>query len=157
MKNIDLGQTIQTLANIGVIAGIVFLIFELRQNNAALESQSRMSHAEGRSEYFNRLSTDPVLMPIMVKARLGQPLDAVEEARLIAHYVAMFISWQWEWEESERGRLELPATAWQSAFAAGNTSPGNSSFALRAWEQNHQMLQPGFVAYIESEILDSGP
>jgi hypothetical protein len=50
MKNIDLGQTIQTLANIGVIAGIVFLIFELRQNNAALESQSRMSHAEGRSE-----------------------------------------------------------------------------------------------------------
>jgi len=32
MKKIDLGQTIQTLANLGVIAGIVFLAMELQQN-----------------------------------------------------------------------------------------------------------------------------
>lgn len=32
MKKIDLGQGAQILANIGVIAGIVFLAVELRQN-----------------------------------------------------------------------------------------------------------------------------
>ena len=33
MKKIDLGQAIGILANVGVIAGIVFLGMELRQNN----------------------------------------------------------------------------------------------------------------------------
>ena len=150
---IELGQTIQILANVGVVAGIIFLIVELRQNNAALESQSRMNHADTRSEYFNRLSTDPVLMPIVVKAQTGQSLDDVEEARLIAHYVAMFIGWQWEWEEHERGRLELPEAAWRSTFTAGNVGPGNSPAARRAWEQNRESFLPGFAAYMEDVIL----
>jgi len=33
LKKIDLGQAIGILANAGVIAGIVFLGMELRQNN----------------------------------------------------------------------------------------------------------------------------
>jgi len=33
LKKIHLGQTIEILANLGVIAGIVFLGVELRQNN----------------------------------------------------------------------------------------------------------------------------
>lgn len=153
MKNVDIAQTIGILANLGVIAGIVFLAFEIRQNNVALESQSRRNHAEGRSDYFNRLSTDPVLMPVMVKARTGQPLDEVEEARLLAHYVAMFIGWQWEWEEHERGLLQLPEDAWRSAFEPGNESPGNSPLARTAWEQNRANFRPDFVAFMENTII----
>jgi len=37
MRKIDLGQTIQSLANLGVIAGIVFLAVEIRQNTQSLE------------------------------------------------------------------------------------------------------------------------
>jgi hypothetical protein len=37
VKKIGLGQTISVLANIGVIAGIVFLGIELQQNNDCLE------------------------------------------------------------------------------------------------------------------------
>ena len=36
MKKTDLGQAIQVLANVGVIAGIVFLAVETRQNNQLL-------------------------------------------------------------------------------------------------------------------------
>ena len=36
MKKIDLGQTLTILANVGVIAGIVFLGYELRQNTLVL-------------------------------------------------------------------------------------------------------------------------
>jgi hypothetical protein len=41
LKKIDLGQTIMILANVGEIAGIVFLAFELQQNNEALDLQAR--------------------------------------------------------------------------------------------------------------------
>jgi hypothetical protein len=40
MKKIDLAQMMTLLANFGVIVGIVFLAFELRQNNQQLALQS---------------------------------------------------------------------------------------------------------------------
>jgi hypothetical protein len=40
MKKIDLGQTISIVANIGVVAGIVFLGIEIRQNTQALEAEA---------------------------------------------------------------------------------------------------------------------
>ena len=46
MKKIDLGQTISILANVGVIAGIVFLGFELRQNNALMAADARVVRAD---------------------------------------------------------------------------------------------------------------
>ena len=41
MKKLDIGQTMSVLANVGIIAGIVFLGYELQQNNDQLRSQSR--------------------------------------------------------------------------------------------------------------------
>jgi hypothetical protein len=46
MKKIDLGQTIQMLANIGVIAGIAFLAVEISQNTGMLEAQMEQGRAE---------------------------------------------------------------------------------------------------------------
>ena len=42
MKKPNPGQMIQIVANIGVIAGIVFLGFELRQNNQFLGAEARI-------------------------------------------------------------------------------------------------------------------
>jgi hypothetical protein len=92
-------------------------------------------------------------MPIMVKDRMGQALDATEESRLVAHYTAMFIQWQWEWEEHARGRLELPEEGWRNAFSLPAGAVYGSPGIRRAWELNRQTLQPGFVDYVESRIL----
>ena len=42
MKNLDVGQTITILANVGVIAGIILLAVEIDQNNQALGTQARL-------------------------------------------------------------------------------------------------------------------
>ena len=52
MKKLNLGQAIQILANVGVIAGIIFLGVELRQNNQLMDTQlqfNRLSIATGSS------------------------------------------------------------------------------------------------------------
>ena len=41
MKKIDFGQTVSILANIGVIAGIIFLAIEVQQNNTLMRAQTR--------------------------------------------------------------------------------------------------------------------
>jgi hypothetical protein len=58
MKKIDLGQTIAILANVGVIAGIAFLAFELRQNTQAVELASAQTYLTGGSELDLRIATD---------------------------------------------------------------------------------------------------
>ena len=50
MNKTDLGQTIQIFANVGVIAGIVFLAIELRQNDEQLEIQSYQAWGATRGD-----------------------------------------------------------------------------------------------------------
>jgi hypothetical protein len=44
MKKIDLSQAIQTTANLGVLAGIIFLAYEIRQNTTATQLMASESH-----------------------------------------------------------------------------------------------------------------
>jgi len=53
MKKIDLGQTIAILANVGVIAGIVFLAIEVRQNTESIDQSRRVAMAEAYQSRAN--------------------------------------------------------------------------------------------------------
>ena len=48
MKKLDVGQMITILANLGVIAGIVFLAVEIRQNQASLDEQNVLNRQASR-------------------------------------------------------------------------------------------------------------
>ena len=61
MKKIDLGQTINILANVGVIAGIVFLAFELQQNNELLGAQIQAYRFETYRGFANGIQANTTL------------------------------------------------------------------------------------------------
>jgi hypothetical protein len=63
-------QWLTLLANIGVVAGIVFLAFELQQNNKQLELQSYQSWVAANLE-INAALTDPALSGIMARGHLN--------------------------------------------------------------------------------------
>ena len=67
MKKIDLGQTITILANVGVIAGIVFLGIELQQNNELLVVQAEMAMSDVRA---NTILADVVQEPELIELML---------------------------------------------------------------------------------------
>ena len=50
MKSETINQWMTLGANIGVIAGILFLGFELQQNNDLMESQARFNDLQIRSD-----------------------------------------------------------------------------------------------------------
>jgi hypothetical protein len=66
MTKVDVGQTIQILANVGVIAGIVFLGFELRQNNALLQEQARSQFASGSASIKQALYENTGALPSII-------------------------------------------------------------------------------------------
>ena len=81
MKKIELGQTIAIVANLGVIAGIVFLAIEIEQNTAMIEAEMRQSRTETAVSMTQALFNSDYLPEILVTAREGDQLTAVQAER----------------------------------------------------------------------------
>ncbi len=77
MKKIDLGQTITILANLGVIAGIIFLAIELAQNQDMMMAQTRNEMTRTIIE-LNSLSMSDQLAGLILKGNAGEPLSEIE-------------------------------------------------------------------------------
>ncbi len=90
MKKIDLGQTVTILANVGVIAGIVFLAVELQQNNELLRVEVELSRNETTAELFITVAESPELATVLAKYQRDEELTPAEQLQL--HSLARYSS-----------------------------------------------------------------
>jgi len=81
MRRINLGQTVTILANLGVLVGILLLVYELNQNREMMRSQTRDSIAEMLINLLALEASDPRISEIYVKRASGEPLTPVEADR----------------------------------------------------------------------------
>jgi hypothetical protein len=155
MKKFDLGQSINTLANVGVIAGIVFLGLELHQNNVQMEDQARFIRQESRFEAIEAVYSNPNLAAVIAKARGNQPLSADEEIQLSAFNSRVLLALERNYLEWRRGRGP-PNTpnGLRNRFFVGGT---HFAPLVDSWRKGKDFLDPGFVDWIEMNVLAGGP
>ena len=79
MKKIDLGQALSLFANIGVIAGILLLVYELGQNRQMTEAQIRSASADQLTNILFQDVNTPEMVDVLLKAESGEPLTRREE------------------------------------------------------------------------------
>jgi len=94
MKKIDLGQTIGILANVGVIAGIIFLAMELQQNNEMMRAQTRGELGRDLMNLLLENVNDSAFMDVVRRGDNGEELSELEE-RQYEHYRNAFL-WHWQ-------------------------------------------------------------
>jgi hypothetical protein len=64
------------LANFGVVAGLVLLIFEIRQNSELVRAQIHQARADSYIDYTLLLAESEYILPIWQKVSpIGQPID----------------------------------------------------------------------------------
>jgi hypothetical protein len=90
MKKIDVGQIISMLANIGVIAGIVFLGLELRQNATATRAQTRNALSSEVVGFLSDVSTNPQFASVFRRGIAGEELTPDEEFQFRYRQLAAF-------------------------------------------------------------------
>jgi len=82
MKKIDLGQTLSILANVGVIAGIVILVIEIRDSNNLARVTNQIAVSSLARDWYLELGTDPGSAEIYLRGRSGySQLSEVEKSR----------------------------------------------------------------------------
>ncbi len=151
MKKIDLGQTITILANIGVIAGIVFLGIELRQNNELLVVQAEMEMSNVRA---NTILADVIEQPELIELMLKdeQSLTEVERYRRLALGLRVLRNWQGRHRLVQRGLLD-PDEIGQDMSNTYHREALNYGVP-EAWERYRGVFPPDFVEFFEESVAN---
>jgi hypothetical protein len=152
MKKFDFGQTLNTLANAGVVAGIIFLAVELNQNNELLELEARATLSENLQNGWDRISSDAQLAALFIKDRNDEDLSEVEELQLNAYWMGMLLRRQFQYQnfpESSEGLEGLTRlyTSYGSLRRAWN---GSASASRSAGKDN---FSPDFVNFLDEGIF----
>lgn len=150
MKRLDLAQTFQILANVGVIAGIVFLGVELQQNNDVLTAQARLQRTQMRIDGL----TGYLNSPDLVRARLSDvnrsALSPEEDVILEAFWQTVLVRWQYIYGEYQAGLIELediPVAGWKGTMS---TYPSLMSL----WESSKGVeYRSDFVHWMEEFVI----
>ena len=94
MMKIDLGQTANTLASVGVIIGILLLVFELNQNRDMMRAQTRNEISRGVVELLSAPSTSVELADAWARARKGETLMPAQAVMLETFTESIFRYWE---------------------------------------------------------------
>jgi hypothetical protein len=142
MKRIDVGQTITILANLGVIAGIVFLAAEISQSNRIAIRDARSELTERTYELQSAILHNPETAELMVKLGEKQAKLTPQEEYRARSYATLIVNLaatiNLNWED---GFLTEDALARNLQALGGNIrrTPGIAPFLM-------EMLPQGDVA-----------
>jgi hypothetical protein len=126
LNKLDFAQTISIVANLGVIAGIVFLGLELRYN------------ADNRD-----------LAELRERARAGEELSRVEYWRVDGSIMAIFVMLEWTFRELSADSLEMNQVREVQRYNFEN----DASYR-RVWEGRKNSFDPAFVEWIEQNVVE---
>jgi len=155
---LSLGRMIEILANLGVIAGLVFLGLEIQQNNELLETEIISTRQAIRAQDFLLPVEYPELGQALIDSRNGEELTEYQTLILNRVISTTLFNWQFIHAEFVKGRIDedgLPVHVWRRAFRGRGTSdnaywPDMAEF----WERNHIAFDPAFVAWMEDNIVN---
>jgi hypothetical protein len=143
LKKIELGQAIGILANLGVVAGIIFLAVEIRQNNDQLAVQIAMNRHQIRTSDTVRFAMEPDLMEAKLKFGRDEELSEIQYERLIALYLVRFTNWELAYQ------LQGPEFSTVPIVANIRREP----FIIELWRESIEFLDPEFARYMEESVF----
>jgi hypothetical protein len=102
MKKISIVETMELVANLSVIAGLVFLAFQVRQNTAAVQAQTLQSLVESSASFLENLARDPESQTIVRKLATNPDEVTEDDAFRVAllmraqmtRYQSAYLQWQ---------------------------------------------------------------
>ena len=140
-------ETIETIGVIAIVASLVFLALETRQNTNALYADSRQSVlAAAQSELFH-LVENPDLVVSVTKP---VPLTAKEQVALSAWLAAAMRAREFSWLQYQDGTIG--EAQWNTEVLVIRWTL-DSERTLDWWEQvGRNNVNPDFVKFVDDDI-----
>lgn len=154
MKNLDIGQTITVLANLGVIAGIVFLALEVQQNTTAVRSQASQGIQDQLAQIYTVITTGPMAEIYIDGMADPEQLDRVETAKLSAVLSLIMGGFENMFAQVREGSYdEARAQGYWQLLRNLLQYPG----MRRHWNERSFVYSEDFRAFVEDEVMALEP
>ena len=137
----------ETLGFLAVVAGLVFVGLEIRQNTAVARAEAYRDIAIFTTEMVNSMSEDREWIALYERIRRGEIDFTPEEMRLaIWRFDGLFRHAEMIWRQVENGVLP------QSAMALVLEGALGSAFARQTWPINRVDFPEDFAAFIDERM-----
>lgn len=145
MKKIDVGRTISILSNIGVLIGIVLLVFELNQSRQMMRAQTRTEIAQGSIAALNLRGTNSEVRGLCKRASSDEGLPQSERAQFSLLVSAVFryhenVYYQYRLGLYDEAEFDAQRNAWREIY--------DQRGPAIVWCRNRGTFSPDFVAEI---------
>lgn len=147
MRKIDLGQTIGVLANLGVLVGILLLVYELNQTRELTRAQTRNELSQDLISIMLSLAGDLETTSLIDRGDNGEELSDTERVRYFNLTVAQLryhenVYYQYRNGLYDENEYRAQREGWRRFVFQ---SPG----LVRVFCMIRPGLSPGFVAEID--------
>ena len=150
-----LNRWLTLVANVGVLAGLVLIAVEIRQNTSASEAASREAMSVSTIGFLLQMSSDSEKVTFWRRA-LAEPASLEVDERFRRDMVAYAVaeSWEMAYAQWQRGVLsDADWEKWDRIILTYMTAPGFREF----WEQSSPNLGKSFRAYVNGLKGDATP
>ncbi len=154
MKKFDVGQTIQIIANIGVIAGIFFVGFELQQNTVAVKSEASNGIQEIVATNYQMLMIDS-MMDIFQRGMINPAdLTASETGKFHSFWTVSLLGYQNLYYQVLEGAYdEQRVEGWWQHLRSQFEYPGFKEH----WTSRSLILSAEFRDFVETDVMRREP
>ncbi len=154
MKKFDIGKTIQIIANIGVIAGIFFVGFELQQNTVAVKSEASNGIQENNAAIYEVILSDP-MMDIYQRGMVNPAdLTVLETGKFHAFWTFTLTTYQNVYFQVLEGAYDGQRVEgwWQHLRSQFEYSGFNEHWTSRSF-----ILSAEFRDFVETDVMSREP
>ena len=137
-------------ANVGVLAGIILLVFELNQNRDMIQAQTRNEIWRGAAEVLILTAENPHLADIVARSNRGEELSDADNVMYLSRTEAVFRYWENAHYQYRKGMYDEAEYSkhleTMRVILAAN--PGVVSY----WCQRRTMFSAVYMAEIDSML-----
>lgn len=152
MGKFDFTNTIAILANLGVVAGIIFLAVELNQNTEMMEAQMGQARAEAAMAEAQSLYNSDYLLQLLESIDEGRPLTNLDKQRF-SHYLIAFNRNQdnqlWQYRQGLLGN-NIP----RSIRLAVRSEIANRPLTREIWTSTNEAYTDDYVQTVDAIIAE---
>ena len=135
------------VANLGVLAGLVFVAIELNQNTKATVSSASEQITNQSLDYFALGMDNQVIALARNKQSIGDDLSGFEQNQLWWHQYYNFRGFENVYLQYKRGYLEQ--SEWDRYQRIIKSRLTTGEFAKKMWEETQQAWTDEFIAEVE--------
>jgi hypothetical protein len=148
-----LGAIANLFAAIGVIATLIYLSIQIRQNTKAVRSSSIQNLVQSFSTTAQAAVENEYVIPLLLKANAGTAVLTEEErAQLHFWFIMTFRRFEGVYFQRDLGIVRAEVI---DGFERSHIAILASKSAQEWWANSKEIFNSGFVSYVE-ELLEKG-